>query len=154
MKDALGEEVMQDDEQRPAHIERRVERNLVEIVDDDVEARGIERPAQRQRHREVERVAPAAAEHADAVDRLFARDAVERVREQHDLVPARRDPPEDLVQVHLGAAGLGILDVAPVDDEDAHALTLLGGLPIRGTLAAGGESRARNGGSPAAMIFS
>jgi hypothetical protein len=33
---------------------------------------------------------------------------------------ARREATEDLVEMDLGAASLGILAILPVDDEDAH----------------------------------
>jgi hypothetical protein len=35
-------------------------------------------------------------------------------------VTARGDPAEDLVQVDLGPAGLWVLAVLPVDQQDAH----------------------------------
>ena len=40
--------------------------------------------------------------------------------EQAHLVPLRGEPAEDLVQVNLGAAGLRILAVLPVHEQDAH----------------------------------
>ena len=41
--------------------------------------------------------------------------------EQRHLVPPRGEAAEDLVQVNLGAAGLRILAVLPVDDQDPHS---------------------------------
>lgn len=35
-------------------------------------------------------------------------------------MPSGGEPPEDLVQVHLGATGLGVPTILPVDDEEAQ----------------------------------
>src|SRR5207237_111265 len=59
--------------------------------------------------------------------------------EEHHLVSAASQPAEYLVQVELGAAGLGVLAVLPVDDEDLH------GAPVSdaAVTAARGPRRAR-----------
>jgi hypothetical protein len=56
----------------------------------------------------------------EAVERRARGRAGPAPAEQRHLVAARRETAEDLVQVVLRAASLGILAILPVDDEDAH----------------------------------
>ena len=56
----------------------------------------------------------------DPVERGARRTVRPAAAQQRDLVPLRGEPPEDLVQMDLGAARLRILAVLPVDDENSH----------------------------------
>ncbi|MDQ2766881.1 MAG: hypothetical protein M3Y30_06965 [Gemmatimonadota bacterium] len=69
---------------------------------------------------ELEGVPRSYAMHVDPVECRALRRARPTAPQQRDLVPARRQPAEDLVQMNLGAAGVRILAVLPIDDEHAH----------------------------------
>jgi hypothetical protein len=56
----------------------------------------------------------------DPIERHARRSASEARAEQSHLVPATREPPEDLVEMGLGATRLRVFTVLPVDDVDSH----------------------------------
>jgi len=56
----------------------------------------------------------------DAVEIRAWRRVAPGAAEQVNRVPARNDPPENFLQMQLGATGLGIGEVLPVDDEYPH----------------------------------
>jgi len=58
--------------------------------------------------------------HRDAVEHRTRRTPGPAAAEQRDLVAARGQAAEDLVQMDLGASGLRALAVLPVDEQDAH----------------------------------
>ena len=97
------------------------ERHLVHVLDEEVE-----RPAARagaegvaRQEREACGACPRACTRCRRASRCGSA-AGPAAAEQRDLVPARREPAEDLVQVDLGAAGLRIVAVLPVDEEQPH----------------------------------
>jgi hypothetical protein len=55
-----------------------------------------------------------------AVDTRTCRTAGPPAAQQRHVVTHRRETTEDLMQVDLGATSLRVLDVLPVDDENAH----------------------------------
>jgi hypothetical protein len=58
--------------------------------------------------------------HGHPIERRSLRRAGPPAAEQGDVMPLRGKSAEDLVQVDLGAAGLRILAILPVDDKDSH----------------------------------
>ena len=98
---------------------RRVQRNLVDVLDQYV-GRVREVPRVVAVREERKAVARTDAIHVDAVERCARRTSRPSAAQQAHLVSLERETPEDLVQVDLGAAGLRILTILPVDDEDAH----------------------------------
>jgi hypothetical protein len=114
--------MMDERDDRAVDEERRVEGNLVQVVDDDVvPVPGEARPPD-SRHGEVEgRAPPAATDHVDPIQGLLHRGVWMRHAEQVDPMARLRDPGERLSEVDLGAARLRMGPVLPVDDEDLHA---------------------------------
>ena len=98
---------------------RRVQRNFVDVFDEDVRDAG-EVPPIVAACEEWKGVARADAVDLDSVEHRARRAARPAAAEQSDLMPARRQPAEDLMQVNLGAARLGIVAVLPVHEKDAH----------------------------------
>ncbi len=66
-------------------------------------------------------MASARAVDLDPVELGLRRGPPEARSDQNDLVAARREPTEDLVQVDLGTPGDGVLQVLPVQDEDPQS---------------------------------
>ena len=66
------------------------------------------------------RVPRADTNHLDVIQSGVRIGAHPTAAQQRDLVAGRREPPEDLVQMDLGAAGLRIVAVLPVDEEQPH----------------------------------
>lgn len=56
----------------------------------------------------------------DAVERCTGRAAGPAAAEQRDFVTERRQTAEDFVQMDLGAAGLRVVAILPIDEQDAH----------------------------------
>jgi hypothetical protein len=71
-------------------------------------------------HVEREGVARADAVNGQPVERRAGRAAGPAPTEQRYLVPASGEAPEDLVEVDLRPAGLGVLTVLPIDEQNAH----------------------------------
>src|SRR6185436_7171715 len=126
-----AEEVVHQHHQWAPDPVRREERDLVEVFDYDVEALGGQAAAVVGRGGEGERMAAAGAVDPHPVGRIDRLRAGKARAEQAHLVPARRQPAEDLVEVDLGAAGVRVGQVLPVDDEQLH----------RGPAAASGATR-------------
>src|SRR5207247_2279686 len=59
--------------------------------------------------------------HAQPVELRFARGPRPAARHQVDGVAALRQATENLVQVRLGAPGVRILAVVPVDEQNSHS---------------------------------
>src|SRR5690606_10139037 len=97
---------------------RREQRDLVQVLDHDVELEVPEVAAVIGRCRQTECMAPARAVHVHPVHDLALRGARPAGNEQRHLVAPRREPAEDLVQVGLGAPRAGVQPVLPVHDED------------------------------------
>src|SRR4029077_1543450 len=70
---------------------------------------------------ERETVPPPVPPHAHAVERRGARRAPPGAFHYVDGVAATREPAEDLVQVDLRAAGVRILTVVPIHEQDLHS---------------------------------
>src|SRR5690606_32622141 len=83
--------------------ERREQRDLVQVLDHDVELEVPEVAAVIGRCRQTECMAPARAVHVHPVHDLALRGARPAGNEQRHLVAPRREPAEDLVQVDLRA---------------------------------------------------
>jgi hypothetical protein len=99
--------------------ERREERNAVLAVEDGVElAAGAHQPARGSR---VEGQLTARPEHVQSVDDLAARLAFGAGGEPGDVDSPLDPATADLVHVLLGATGLRVPGVAPVQDEDARS---------------------------------
>src|SRR5256886_207476 len=64
---------------------------------------------------------PAAAVHAHPVEHGLAGAPRPAARPQVDAMPPLDQPAEDLVEVDFGAAGVWILTVVPVDQQDPHS---------------------------------
>ena len=88
----------------------------------------------------VDGEASAAADDAVAVDRLLVRAARNGGGEEGDLVAGVDPAAGDLLGVDLGAAGGGVGEVAPGEDEDAHGCSL--GRGVQGSVGgrSGGEA--------------
>jgi hypothetical protein len=99
--------------------QRGVERNLVDVLDEEVEP-PREMPAVVPARVQRERVARSDAVDAQSVERGTRRRPGPSTAEERDLVSPRGKPAEDLVQVDLRAASLGVVAILPVDDEDPH----------------------------------
>jgi hypothetical protein len=98
---------------------RRVERNLVDVFDEHVEP-SREMAAVVAARVEREGVARPDTAHDEAVERGSLWRPGPATAEERHLVTAGRQPAEDLVQVDLRAASLGVLAILPVDDENPH----------------------------------
>ena len=98
---------------------RRVERNLVDVLDENVGPAVQVLPVVAVRE-ERKGVSRADAEHLDPIDPRARRTARPPAAEQPYLVPLRGEPAEDLVEMNLRAAGLRILEILPVHEQDAH----------------------------------
>jgi len=109
--------MMDQQDERPPAPERREERDLVQVLDDEVEAATPELGANVPRRGEPVRVAAPDAMDLEAVDLGPGRRARPSGRNERDLVPPPRQAAEDLVQVDLRAAGLGVQAILPVQDE-------------------------------------
>src|SRR5688572_12697984 len=82
------------------------QRHLVDVLDHEVpRVRRVE-PAERARRQEGERVTRPDAMHRHPVERGGWGTPWPSTAEERDLVPASREPAEDLVQVNLGASRL------------------------------------------------
>src|SRR5262249_12292551 len=97
------------------------QRQLVDVLDDHI----VRSLAQRAPHGAAcpqgEAVTPADACHPHAIDLRLRRSVGPPAREQMHLVPfAPGDPAEQLVQMDLGPAGVWILPVVPVDEQNPH----------------------------------
>jgi hypothetical protein len=115
------EEVVHEDDERLAHPEAGEERELVQVLDDDVERRrGAEAPVGARDERVVRELV-SEPDDVDAVDVLLGRAARESRGEERHAVACGGEPPEDLEAVDLGAARLRVAEVALVHDEDATA---------------------------------
>ena len=116
------EEVVREDDERLAHPETREERKLVQVLDHHVEGRlGAQATVQARDARVVADAGVPAPQHAEPVDVLLGRGAREARGDERHLVAARREPAEDLAQVHLRAARLRVARVALVQHEEAAA---------------------------------
>jgi hypothetical protein len=100
---------------RPA---RRVERDLVDVLDEHVEGPPVEGAAVRAARLEGKRPAGAHADHLHPIERHVWCAAAPTTTQQHHLVTARREAAENLVQVCFGAASLRVVPVLPVDDQN------------------------------------
>jgi hypothetical protein len=99
----------------PRAPERSVQRNLVDVLDEDVEP-GAEVPMVVAARVEWEGVPRADAVDRESIDRCALRRPGPPATEERDLVTARRQTAKDLVEMDLGAASLWILTILPVDD--------------------------------------
>ena len=95
---------------------RREERNLVQVFHDKVVFLLV--LAGVAVRRVVEQKLVARADGAHAVDHLFGRQALHAMRKDGHLVVAGVDALENLVKVQFGTARFGVLDVAPVDEQN------------------------------------
>src|SRR5687768_6565412 len=104
----------------PAGPQGRVERNLVDVLDQQIPWRAGERaPIVLMRERAERRPGPDAMDvHTiDAGTTLGARPSA---AEKGDVMSAARQTAEDLVQMDLGAPALRVFDVLPVDEQKPH----------------------------------
>jgi hypothetical protein len=99
---------------------RSVQRDLVEILNDDIvfiafEMLGVVRPSD-----ERIGVSRSSAMHLDAIQIHSLRSVRPRAAQQIDAVAECHDATENLLKVKLGSAGLRIGDVLPVENEYPH----------------------------------
>jgi hypothetical protein len=103
---------------RGVDIQRREERDRVDLIDDAVEvARARAQPAPRV---DVHRPLHASPHDADTVQDRLAGCARVLGREARDLVAGRRQTHEDRVGEDLRAAALRVVDVSPVEHQQVH----------------------------------
>ncbi len=119
-KDTLAKEMMCHTIDRPLHEQWSEERDLVHIINNDVELLPTEASEVGEEKAEVEQVASALSNDTDAVDGFFMLSAGERRAIQRHLVSHAGDAREDFMQVDFRTACLRVLDVLPIDYEDPH----------------------------------
>ncbi len=95
--------MMAETDQRPAHVQRCIEGDLVDIVDNDIELLMPQIEQVVPRNNEVEGVARAASQDAYAVGNLLPRSTFKAAAEQRDAMAHRGDPSKCFVQMNLGA---------------------------------------------------
>jgi hypothetical protein len=94
--------------------ERRVEGNLVEVLDDDIVLVAREILAIVPVGQKWIRLACPDAVDVDSVHVLALGSALPGAAEQVDLMTPRDNPAENFLEVKLGAAGLRVFDILPV----------------------------------------
>ena len=119
-KDGRAEEMVHERNEFLYSPQRRVQRDLVEILDHDIVVV----------HREVARVVAASEErvrlaipdavHIDSVESHSRLSPFPGAAKKVHLVAARDNPAEDFPEVKLGSACLRILVVLPVENEYPH----------------------------------
>src|SRR5688572_27011416 len=98
----------------------RIERNLVDVLDQQIPRRAGERaPIVRMRERAERRPGPDAMD-VHTIDARATLGTEPAAAEQGDLVSTARQTAEDLVQMDLGAPALRVFDVLPVDEQEPH----------------------------------
>ena len=116
----FSEQVVTDDQDRRGRVDRRVERDLVETLDDDVVAPGPGFARARPRDLRIVGAYPAQPPDLDPVEDLALRGAPPARDELCHLMASRRQPAEDLVDVDLSTPGVRVKRVSLVEDEDAE----------------------------------
>src|SRR5439155_112273 len=116
-----AEQVRHDHTERQVGQLGQIERQLVDILDDDVVGVRAQQAPDGAAGVQPERVTPAAAVHAHPVEHGLAGAPRPAARHQVDAMPPLDQPAEDLVEVDFGAAGVWILAVVPVDQQDPHS---------------------------------
>ena len=115
---------------------------LVDVLEHDVVRLVPEVPAREERKNEVRVVPVPPPENRDAVDRLLARAARPTGGQSVDGVPPPGETRENLVEMDLGAARLGIFDVTPVHGDESASLYSLGeARPLRASIPFARSSR-------------
>ena len=88
---------------------------MIPIISDDIESMKGDKTAQAPSDRVVESEIAADADHPDPVERDLFLTARPGAAEKNHLVAGTDDAAEYFMGVNLGAAGLRMLDVPPVD---------------------------------------
>ena len=129
LKGRPPKQVRNDRHRRRARPARRVQRNLVDILNEDVKVLRAQCPLKGPARFERKGRAGPHSHDLHPIEQRARSTAGPAAAQQDDLVPARREPAEDFVQVSFGAAGLRILPVLPVDDQDAQIRVSPGAWP-------------------------
>lgn len=115
-----SEEMMDEEYGGGVDPERREEGHFVDIFNHDVEVESAENPLEVPGRSQPECVSTPDPVDFDSIC-LDDRVATGPPRNQDgDLMAQLRDTPEGLVQMYLGSAGLGVLEVLPIDYENVH----------------------------------
>src|SRR5438552_8678918 len=114
-------QVRDEGENRGRGEEGAVEGDLVDVVEYDVGGIRGHRPAEEERHDEVEVVLVTAAHDAVAVHLLVAGAAAKAGSKEGAAMAAAREVAEDLLEMHFGASRARVLQVPPVEGDDMHA---------------------------------
>ena len=101
---------------------RRVQRNLVHVFDQHVQRRCdvSEHPIEVSVCEQWERVPSSDAVHLDAVEPRVRGTSRPAPTEESNVMPGACETTEYFVHVNLGAAGLRIVTVLPVEEQNAH----------------------------------
>jgi len=98
---------------------RRVQRNLVDVLDENVGPASLRLP-ERTFCQERECVAMPDAEYVDPIERRAGRTPGPAPTQQPNFMSVRGEAAEDLVQMNLGATRQWVLAILPVHEQDAH----------------------------------
>src|SRR3989449_2895051 len=111
------------DEHRDRHgaHARKIQRDLVQVFDQNVVAAGAQPSPHRAPGEQGEAVAAGDAVRLNPVQVRARRRAPPAARDEVNFVSRPHQPPEDLMQVNLRAPGMRILGVVPVDEQDPHS---------------------------------
>src|SRR6266576_3081454 len=116
-----AKEMRHDRYERQRRQRRQEEGNLIDVLDDDVEWPRAQRAAHRAPAAPREAMPVADARDVDLVDGGLRSASRPAARDQVDLVSPLGNPAEQLMQVDLGPAGLRILPIVPVDQQNSHS---------------------------------
>jgi hypothetical protein len=103
----------------------REEEHLVDVLDQHIGVARREHSAPVRPDHEGKGVAGADAVELDAVERRLGRSTGPPGAQERDLVSPLREPPEDFVEMRLGAAGVRVFAVLPVDEGQAQGRVCL-----------------------------
>ena len=116
-----AEQVWHDRHERQPGQRGEKERDLVDVLDDDVERALAQRVPHRPAPTQREAVPPRHTRHVDPVHAGLRRAARPTAGNQLNLMTPPGDPAEQLVQMDFGATGLRVFAVVPVDEQDPHS---------------------------------
>jgi hypothetical protein len=109
-----------DDTERERRAERQKERQLVDVLDQNVGRLLSQRPPNGTPSQQRKAVSASHPRHIDPIERGPRRSSLPAGTDEADPMTSRRQAAEDLEQVDLGAAGVGVGPVLPIDQENVH----------------------------------